>query len=296
MSRRAALGRLAAPPLLAPLLAACTPAGLAGALTPRGGGTVRRGLSYGAGLRRALDLYLPAAEARADTPLVVFFYGGSWQTGRREDYAFLGRTLAARGIAVAVPDYRLWPETRWPGFLEDGAGAVAWLRRGGAGDVPAGAPVFLMGHSAGGFIAAALALDPRWLGGTERAGLAGCATLAAPFDWTPRRDPLASIFAPAPGGAIRAVAQEDPAALVAAPPMLLLHGAEDRTVRPEQSERMAARLRAAGAREVRLRVLPGVGHISILSAMAAPLRALGLTRAPVLEEVAGFVAGTAAGA
>ncbi len=292
---RRALSRAAAaaPLLLAPpLLAACSPTRLAGALTPRGGTERREGLAYGAGGRRRLDLYLPAAPG-AGTPLLAFFYGGAWQQGRRGDYAFLGRVLAARGVAVAVPDYRVWPESGWPGFVEDAAEAVAWL--GGpearAAGAPAAGPLFLMGHSAGGFIAAALALDERGLGAGRLAALAGCATLAAPSDWTPRGDPLAGIFAAAPGGAIRA-APEDPALLAGAPPLLLLHGAADRTVRPEQSERMAARLRGAGGR-ARLRVFPGVGHIGILSAMAVPVRALGLAGAPVLEEVTGFVAAAA---
>ena len=214
----------------------------------------------------------------------MFFYGGGWRSGARGDYGFVARVLAARGLAVAVPDYRIWPAVRWPAFVEDGAAAVAWLRDGRA--VPRDLPVFLMGHSAGGFIAGALALDPRWLG-AERDGLAGCVTLAAPFEWVPRRDPLREIFATAPDGAIRAA--PDDSTLATAPPMLLLHGAEDTTVRPDQSQSMAARLAAAGARDARLEVFPGTGHVTILSAIAAPVRALGLARAPVLPAVTGFL-------
>lgn len=277
-------------PAWATLLGACQPAAIADALTPRAGTRLVPDLAYGAGARQRLDLYLPAAPRNA-TPLLVFFYGGGWRSGERGSYGFVARVLAARGFAVAVPDYRLWPEGRWPGFVEDAAAALHWLdgREATAAGVPRGGPVYVMGHSAGGTIAASLALDPRWLGAARRAALAGCITLAAPFDWAPQREPLVSIFAAAPDGAIRA-APEDPALLAAAPPMLLLHGADDRTVRPEQSQRMAAHLAEAGAREVRLRIFPGVGHIAILAAMAAPVRALGLARAPVLEEVTGFVA------
>lgn len=267
-------------PLLAPLLAACSPTGLATALTPRAGTTLCEGLAYGEGPRRRLDLYSPAG-APADAPLLVFFYGGAWQTGRREEYGFLGRTLAARGMRVAVPDYRVWPEARWPDFLQDAAAAVAWLRR----EVPA--RTVLMGHSAGGFLAGALALDPRWLGAEGRAALAGCITLAAPFEWTPEDQPLASIFAAAPGGAIRAAPEE--AALATAPPMLLLHGEDDTTVRPEQSRRMAARLQATGARRVETRFYPGVGHIGIMAGFAGAVRALGLAGAPVVADVGAFV-------
>jgi acetyl esterase/lipase len=235
-----------------------------------------------------MDLHLPDPPPPA-MPLVVFLHGGGFTAGERGAYAFLGRVLAARGVAVAIPDYRLWPETAWPGFVEDAALAVAWLRAAPAraAGAPA-APPRLMGHSAGGFLAGALALDPRWLGEAGRAGLAGCVTLAAPFDFVPQDQPLATIFAAAPDGAIRAAAA-DPAALAAAPPMLLLHGEADRTVRPVQAIRMAERLAAAGARCATLRLFPGVGHIGILAAMAAPVRALGLAGAPVLEAVSAFL-------
>ena len=283
MMRRLALA-------LPAVLAACSPTRIAGLLTPRGGTEAREGLRYGPMPRHLLDLTLPA-EVTPATPLVVFAYGGSWRTGTRGEYAFLARVLAARGIAVAVPDYRLWPEGRWPDFIEDVALATTWLRgeAGRAAGAPAG-PLFVMGHSAGGFIAAALTLDPRWLdaAGMPRATLAGGVLLAAPIRWQPTDEPVRSIFANAPGGRIDAV--PDAATLREAPPMLLLHGTADTVVGPFHSVELARALEAAG-RPVRLRLYEGVGHIGVLSAMAAPVRALGLGQAGVLEEVVGFVSG-----
>lgn len=279
--------------LLLPLLAAaCSPARIAGALTPAGGAVTREGLAYGDHPRRKLDLTLPETVAPT-TPLVLFLHGGSWRQGSRTDYPFLARVLAARGIAVAVADYRLWPEARWPDFIEDGAAAAAWLRSeaGVAEGAPRG-PFYIMGHSAGAFIAAALALDPRWLDATRlpggRGALAGGVLLAPPISWQPRRGSLVEIFAPAPGGRIEAV--PDPATLAGAPPMLLLHGAADEVVGPFHSVELARALEAAGG-SARLKLYEGVGHIGVLSAMAAPVRALGLVRADVLEEVVGFVGG-----
>jgi acetyl esterase/lipase len=268
------------------LLAACSPTRLATLLTPRGDAELREGLAYGPHPRLRLDLTLPAG-ADGRTPLVVFFHGGSWTTGSREDYPFLSRVLAARGIATAVPDYRLWPEGRWPDFLEDGAAAIEWLRgpEGRAAGAPGG-PVFVMGHSAGGFIAAALALDPRWLGEEGRGTLAGGILLAAPIAWQPTDEPVRSIFAGAPGGRIAAV--PGASALAGAPPMLLLHGAADRIVGPFHSRDLAAALQAAG-RPVRLRLYEGMAHIGILAAMTTPVRALGLAGGDVLEEVERFV-------
>jgi acetyl esterase/lipase len=268
-------------PLLA--LTGCSATDIANALTFSGGATRREALAYGPLPRHRLDLYVPAGVAAP--PLMVFFHGGGWHSGARGDYAFLARVLAARGMAVAVPDYRLWPEARWPDFIEDGARAVAWLRD--ASEVPR-ERVFVTGHSAGGFIAAALALDPRWLGEGPRGALAGGVLLAAPISWQPREEPSASIFAPAPGGRIEAA--PDAATLAGAPPMLLLHGGADTVVGPFHAVDLAAALEAAG-RPARLRVYDGVGHVGLLAAMAAPVRALGLAGAPVLAEVEGFVHG-----
>lgn len=241
-------------------------------------------LAYGPMPRHRLDLTLPAMPGPA-TPLVVFFHGGGWETGSRKEYAFLARTLAARGIAVAVPDYRLWPEARWPDFVEDAALALRWLRA--APEVPRGR-LFVMGHSAGGFLAASLALDPGW---GIQPHLAGGILLAAPILWQPDYEPVISIFARAPGGRIQAV--PDPAGLAGAPPMLLLHGLADTVVGPFHTRDLAAALQAAG-RPVRAQLYEDVGHIGIMAALAAPLRSIGLAAAPVYREVVEFVDSSAA--
>jgi acetyl esterase/lipase len=277
--------------LLAPsLLGGCSPARLVSALAPGGGYALRRDLAYGAGPRQRLDLYLPRGEARA---LVVFLYGGGWQGGSRAEYGFVAQALTGLGCATALPDYRLYPEVRWPGFLEDAALAATWLRGPTAREAGlAGAPLLLAGHSAGAFNAMALALDPRWLeaaglpGG--RAGLAGAIGLAGPYAFRPRNPPYPAIFAAAPQGYARA-APEDPALLRGAPPLLLLHGEADRTAEPDQSRRLAERVGQAGG-TVTLRLYPGVGHTGIIAALAAPLRALGLASAPVRDDIAGFLA------
>jgi len=274
--------------LALPLLGGCRGTDVATALTPRAGSTERRDLAFGALPRQRLDLTLPPGPPRA---LLVFFYGGGFTSGDRGDYRFVSRVLAASGYAVAVPDYRVWPAARWPDFLHDAAAAVAWLRgeAGRAVGVPE-VPVVLLGHSAGAFLALALALDPQWLG-EGRAALAGAIGLAGVYDWQPRDEPLRAIFAPAPGGTIQAAPVT--ALLATAPPLLLLHGEADTTVRPEQSRRLAVRVVAAGGRAT-LRTYPDVAHIGIVSALAAPVRALGLSAAPVLDDITEFVAAVTA--
>jgi acetyl esterase/lipase len=270
---------------------ACSPTDLVNALAPRGGYTIVPDLPYGSGARRRLDLYLPDSRAPR-TPLVVFFYGGRWQAGRKEDFLFVAQAFASRGVAVAVPDIRLYPELRFPGFLEDAAAAVAWLQReGGRHGVPAGGPVVLAGHSSGAHVAAMLALDERWLSASGAARPAGLLGIAGPYDFLPLTDAdLRDLFH----------ADRDPSALPGTqpifhagsddPPALLLTGGADTTVRPGNSHRLAARLNAAGARAAVVEY-PGLGHVGIIAALAAPLRA---SSAPVLRDAAGFIEALAA--
>lgn len=235
---------------------------------------------YGPGPRQRLDVYVPTGGS-GPRPVVVFFYGGNWQSGAKADYRFVGAALASRGFITVIPDYRLYPEVRYPGFVEDGAAATAWTfdHAGALGGDPA--HIHLMGHSAGGYIAVMLALDPRWLG-DRRTRLAGTVGLAGPYDFLPLRDPdLKIIFGTASD---MQTTQPIRYADGTASPLLLVSGLSDETVRPGNSMRLAARLRACGGK-VEERYYKGVGHVALIAAMAAPLRFL----APVLEDVSAFV-------
>jgi acetyl esterase/lipase len=251
------------------------------AMVPSGGVRVTRDVPYGAGPRRALDIYRPP-EPGQDRPLVVFFYGGSWKTGARGAYRFVATTLARRGMVVAVPDYRLYPETVFPGFLEDAAGAVAWATENAARHGAAPRP-FLIGHSAGAYIALMLALNPAYLraAGMDRARLAGVVGIAGPYDFHPSRFPdVAPIFAAAEEAATQPIAYADGAN----PPLLLLAGGADATVRPTNTLNLAARVAARGG-PVATRLYPKLGHIGVLLAFAPLFR----RNAPVLADIEQFV-------
>lgn len=275
ISRRLLLPALALP------ATACSPLDLANALTPSGGISRQTDIVYGPGERGRFDLYTPE-NVGPEAPLIVFFYGGGWRSGARGDYGFVAHALASTGAMVAVPDYRLFPAVRWPSFLEDSAAAVRAIRAGHGRN----RPVVLAGHSAGAFNAMALACDPGWLG-AGRDTLAGGIGLACPFDFGPADDP-AGIFAPAPDARAR-VAPRDVTALRGAPPLLLLQGTGDTTVRDEQTIRFAALARSQGV-PVEERLYDGVGHAGIVAALAAPLRALGLQGAPVLDDIRRWLA------
>ena len=165
-----------------------------------------RNILFGRHLRQKLDIYCPASASPLiaergipvePLPVIVFFYGGSWQWGNRRDYKFVAAQLAKQGFVVVVPDYRLYPEVRFPAFLEDGAAAISWvfkniLAHGGDPD-----SVFLMGHSAGAYNAMMLALNTSYLdrAGQDAARIAGVIGLAGPYDFLPFHDPaIAQIF------------------------------------------------------------------------------------------------------
>jgi acetyl esterase/lipase len=271
---------------LSAFLAACSPLRTFNSLVPkdRGAALVERGAAYGAHPRQRLDLYRPRAKgveaAGIPLPIILFLYGGSWQSGMREGYGFAGRALAARGFLVAIPDYRLVPEVRFPAFLEDNARALRWVR---ANAVRLGGDpdrVVLVGHSAGAYNAAMLALDPRWLG-EDRSAVRGLVGLAGPYDFLPLSGPITT----AAFGQERDLASTQPVNFASAgdPPALLLHGGRDTLVQPSESRRLAERLQAAGA-HARVKLYPDIGHIGMVTALARPLRG----RASVLEDIAAF--------
>jgi acetyl esterase/lipase len=214
--------------------------------------------------------------------VIVFLYGGSWQSGSRGGYAFAGQALASRGFLVAVPDYRLVPEVRYPAFLQDNAAAVRWVIANAARHGGDPSRIVLVGHSAGAYNAAMLALDPRWLG-RDRAAIRGFAGLAGPYDFLPLDGPVTR----AAFGAEREPATTQPISFASAddPPALLLHGGKDRTVFVRNSQQLQARLRSARV-DARLKIYPDVGHVGIMTALARPFR----KRAPVLADVTSFAA------
>lgn len=168
------------------LTAGCSPLGMFDTLVPKDRGTakVASAVAYGSEPRQMLDVYAPHSDQIGGRPVIVFFYGGSWNSGTRSGYAFVGRALAAQGFLVVIPDYRLVPAVRYPAFIEDGAAAVRWAKAHVADFGGDPARIVLMGHSAGAYIAAMLAVDDRWLKEDRRA-VRGFVGLAGPYDFAP---------------------------------------------------------------------------------------------------------------
>jgi acetyl esterase/lipase len=280
MSRRSLLSLTA----VSALAAACSPLGALNGvnrLTPGDGGVKRvvSGAAFGSDARQRLDVWAPEGAA-GKLPVIMFFYGGSWKSGDRDGYGFAARALAARGFVVVVPDYRLVPQVRWPAFVEDGAAAITWVVANIAAHGGDPARIGVMGHSAGAHIALLLSLDSRWEVADRIKAAVG---LAGPYDFRPFE----------PGGAAEAALGNapDPAdtqpihfARPDAPPLLLLHGDDDTTVRPRNSAALAKAITGLGGRAT-AKFYPGIGHVGILLALSKPFRG----KAPVLTDASNFL-------
>jgi acetyl esterase/lipase len=280
-----ALASLVALGLAALGFSIASPLALFDAIGPRdaGGRLAARDVAFGEGPRRRLDVYVPAAGAEG-APVLVFFHGGSWQSGSKEDYAFVGHALAAQGFVTVLPNYRLYPEARFPGFLEDGAAAVAWARDNATAYGGDPRRIVLAGHSAGAYNAVMLGLDGRYLAavGVDPRAVRAVAGLSGPYDFLPLdTDTTIKLFAEAPDlPATQPVNAVGPLS----PPAFLATGDADTVVRPRHTASLARRLREERV-PVQERVYAGLDHADTLLALSVTFR----SKAPALAEMAAFL-------
>jgi acetyl esterase/lipase len=232
-------------------------------------GSYRRilNIAYGPAAQHRLDVYFPAASARAPRALIVFFHGGRWSFGDKRDYRFVGAALAALNCVAVLPNYRHYPEVNMPGFMSDAAQAARWALVHAADYEADGARVYLMGHSAGAHLAAMLALNLSYLKAAGHLGprIAGVIGLSGPYDFLPLREAdVQDMFGPE-----EKYPESQPVNFVsgAAPPMLLIHGLRDETVRPKNARNLAAALNACGV-QVTLQLHERLAHAGTLAALS----------------------------
>jgi len=238
-------------------------------------------IAYADGARKKLDMYRPERPGGL-SPVVMFIYGGSWRAGDKFEYEFVGRALAAAGFLTVIADYRLWPEVKYPDFLDDCAEAMRWIQdniESYGGDPKR---FFVAGHSAGAYNAVMLGLDGsfrRDYGVTMPiraiAGISGPYNFY-PFEYDQVRDTFGA--APNPEGTqpINLVTAE-------APPIFLASGTSDPIVRKENSQALAERLRASGD-WVTEKYYDGFGHLEPVIALGAMMR----FRMPILQDMVDF--------
>lgn len=279
-----ALTAIAASVLVLGGLTACSPLSVINAVSTGNALQADADVAYGLKARQRLDVYRPASASKS-SPVIVFFYGGNWSSGTREDYAFVGRALAKRGFVVVIPDYRLYPDVRYPDFLDDSAAAVAWTVReinNYGGDA---SRLFVMGHSAGAYNAAMVAFDASLLAkaGVKPGAVRGFIGLAGPYNFLPIENRNTRPVFNYPNTPVSSQPINHVSA--ASPPALLIAANKDDTVNPSRNTgAMAQKLRDSGV-PVREVYFDGVNHVTLVGSLAAPLKGL----APTLDAVQAFV-------
>lgn len=245
---------------------------------------VHNGIPYGPNPRQKLDVYTPR-EIIQPARVVVFFYGGSWQGGKRQYYPFVAESLTERGFIVVVADYRVYPDVRFPAFVEDAAQAVRWVSEHAEGLQGNPQQIYLMGHSAGAHIASLLVTDERYLeqAGVPMTHIQGFIGLAGPYAFDPLKyESIAPIFSNLSNPELM-----QPVSFVTGrePPMLLLHGLDDSAVKVVNTRVLADAVRQKGG-QVHEVEYPDTGHIGLILAMAQPFARHG----GVLDAVSAFIA------
>ena len=241
------------------LLGGCSPLYLVNTISTENDFITVSDERYGNEQRHQLDIYMPESIAPG-SPVVVFFYGGSWKRGEKANYAFVGRTISSKGFITVIPDYRLFPEVTFPAFVEDGAKVLAWVSehieqaRNG---------IVVMGHSAGAHIAALLALDKSYLEVAEQplSIISGMIGLAGPYGFDPMQyRSTQPIFAE-----VESIEKTMPLTFACSEklPLLLIHGLDDSIVIPENSRELKRRAHECSG-NVTYVELDDIGHFSIL--------------------------------
>lgn len=263
---------------------ACSPIKTLNALIPEGGYELRAAVAYGDLPRQKMDIYIPKGNTQVKPKVVVFFYGGSWDSGSRVDYKFVGEALTSKGFIVVIPDYRIYPEVKFPGFMADPAKAAAWVKLHAnefGGDAE---QVFLAGHSAGAHLVVMLSVNPEYLAHEhlKYSYFAGTIGLAGPYDFLPLQSQrLKDIFGPE-----NERWKSQPIEFVTGknPPMLLMVGLKDDIVAPFNTFHLATKIKAKGGL-VEVVEFPAYGHIDMAAKLAKPLRGDG----ELLEAMVDFI-------
>lgn len=246
--------------------------------------TVIEDVAYGNHALNRLNIYLPARK-QASRATVVFFYGGCWggcETINKENYRFVAQALTGYGYTVVIADYRRHPEVKFSGIMADVGQSVIWVRAhigeyGGDSE-----NIFLMGHSAGAHLAAMLTFNKDYLPPETYQSIKGFIGLAGPYDFLPFTDAYQKVVF----GPEKNYPASQPVNFVQGtePPLLLLYGNNDVTVKPVNIESLSRKVRQAGGC-VETHVYSNLDHVELLGALSLPLQ----NQEPVLSDIIRFL-------
>ena len=227
-------------------------------------GQISEDVAYGQFSRQTLDIYVPNIEQ--DTfPVVVFFHGGRWTDGSKEQYKFVGMTLSNLGYVVVVPNTRLYPEVKFPIFAEDAAQSVAWVHKN-ISRYKGNRNLFISGHSSGAHLGALIIADNTYLAAHElKPNIVNAfAGISGPYDFVPKAPDIRDMFGPPenfPNMVVTNFIAGDE------PPMLLLYTDEDDTVHPRNLQALKAGIEKANGK-VKTIIYPTGGHAAPVAAFS----------------------------
>jgi acetyl esterase/lipase len=217
--------------------------------------------------RCKLDLYVPK-DARGFATL-VWFHGGGLTGGNKDGAGTvkMARSLAAAGLAVVVPNYRLSPKVKFPAYLQDAAAAFAWVKSHIAEHGGDTKRLFIGGHSAGGYLTLMLGMDPRYLGdaGIKPREVAGFIPISGQTmtHYTVRDER---------GGGKYEITADEAAPVHFArkdtPPILVLYADHDLAARAEENAYFVALMKGAGNGNVTGQMIADRTHGTIAAKIA----------------------------
>ena len=264
-------------------------------ITSNGGVGVSKNILYGDEPNQDLDIYYPKPLTKAmksknvtddnaindSYPMVVFVHGGSWESGSKDEYAFVGQSLAQAGYVTAVINYRKAPEHVYPDYVQDAAQAIAWSYNNAKSLHADPKRLAVIGHSAGAFNAVAAVANEDFLApyGIKPKDIAAVIGIAGPYSYDFRRFSSRTTFG---SDATPETVMPDRQIKGAQPPYLLLTAEKDKIVHVTNTTKMTQALKAAGVK-VETGEIAGASHATSIGAMAPPLRWVNDVRAQVLS-------------
>jgi acetyl esterase/lipase len=215
-----------------------------------------------------LDLYIPNGVRNA--PVIFSLHGGVLMMGDRREERFVGHRFAAAGYITVIPSYRLSPQVSHPAHIQDAAAAFAWVKRnvrqhGGDQD-----RIFVIGHSAGAYLAMLLATDPRYLASHKLSprDIRGVVPVSG-FFWVDKPGVAPDRPTDIWGTDQKIWVDASPSRYLRAdlPPILIIDTDGDEDWRQAQNAALADALRSAGHKDVSLHKVRGRTHMSVWTKM-----------------------------
>lgn len=252
----------------------------------------KQNIAFDAHPKLQYDLYYPKSKNTnlKETPVIVFFYGGSWNRGDKSEYEFVGRRLASMGYIIAVPNYRLYPEVKYPEFLEDNIKAVkaiqSEIKKTEYAPLKPAQKFIMMGHSAGAYNAAMLAFDPTWaskIQSDKNALIKGFIGMAGAYNIYPIKDTeVQPVFHhpdyPPQSQPIQFTDQTQP-------PSLILSPETDTLVSIERNSQTLHDALSKTGNTSAIKAIEGTDHVTLIATLSPLLFFKGSSTEPIKEFV-----------